>query len=64
MHVFSVHWLTELDLRNNRIDGSTIGILAEFLGENHSLLHLDLRWNNIGEAGGKTLLSLLERNSS
>lgn len=57
--------LQHLDLKNNKISGNDAGrVLGELLTSSKSLLVLDLRWNEIGTLGAKSILAGLKENSS
>lgn len=57
--------LQYLDLKNNKIAGNNAGAaLGELLTSSKSLMVLDLRWNEIGTLGAKSLLAGLKENST
>uniref|UniRef100_A0A8P4K7T1 Leucine rich repeat containing 45 n=1 Tax=Dicentrarchus labrax TaxID=13489 RepID=A0A8P4K7T1_DICLA len=60
--------LTQLDLRNNQINHHGAAELALALKRNNTPFSLtaftDLRWNNIGLLGGRSLLEALQNNKS
>lgn len=56
--------LENIDLKNNRIDHVTVEPICELIRLNLSWLKvLDLRWNELGELGGRALLGALSQNT-
>ncbi|KAJ8246404.1 hypothetical protein GJAV_G00267370 [Gymnothorax javanicus] len=53
--------LTQLDLRNNQINHEGAAELSLALKRNDTLQELDLRWNNIGLLGGRSILEPCSR---
>lgn len=54
----------QVDLKNNRIDHRTVEPILELIRSNFSWLKvLDLRWNELGEIGGRAVLTALQSNT-
>ena len=57
-------FVTELDLRDNNIEGEGIRLLAKALSDNLFIKHLDISMNNINNSGLEELLKSLTINKS
>mmetsp|Transcript_52842 Transcript_52842/g.115964 ORF Transcript_52842/g.115964 Transcript_52842/m.115964 type:complete len:472 (+) Transcript_52842:53-1468(+) len=54
--------ITQLDLRNNKIEAEGGAALAEMLKGNSTVTHIDMSWNDLGVEGGKALLEGIQTN--
>lgn len=56
--------LRKLDLRNNGISGQDTDSIGKVIRDCKTLVYIDLRWNALGNKGGKILLDAIQTNNS
>jgi Ran GTPase-activating protein (RanGAP) involved in mRNA processing and transport len=56
--------IEKIDLKNNRIDHLTVEPICEIIRINpRGLKILDLKWNDLGEIGGRAILNAIQSNT-